>query len=206
MYEIEIKHDGLNKYKIIRGSDSYVVRKKAEMQVRAWDEMWEKKKLTEEKNKARENAAREKEEKKALAEQLTNEAIEQLESIEATLLHTLEIDDTIDWDSLKDNAKFLKAKPGKPKMIEIPEEPNETDEVYKPKLGLIDKIIPSQKQKKNDESKKLFKEHHDEWLKKKEEIIKKNEENQKNYDGKLKDWNEEERAFIKQQNEKKKEN
>jgi restriction system protein len=31
MYEIEIRHDGLNKYRVVKGNNSYVVEQKAEM-------------------------------------------------------------------------------------------------------------------------------------------------------------------------------
>lgn len=47
MYEIEIRHRGLNKYRHIKGSDKYIVEQKAHMQQLAWDEMWEKKLLAE---------------------------------------------------------------------------------------------------------------------------------------------------------------
>ena len=56
MWEIEVRHDGLNKYRHIRGSDRYVVEQKAAAQKLAWDEMWEKKQV-----------ARSKEEKYELA-------------------------------------------------------------------------------------------------------------------------------------------
>lgn len=63
MYQIELKHEGLNKYRVIKGTDPHVVQQKAEMQRRDWDEMWEKKQEQQAKNAAREQAAREKEEK-----------------------------------------------------------------------------------------------------------------------------------------------
>ena len=43
MWEIEVRHAGLNKYRHIRGSDRYVVEQKAAAQKLAWDEMWQKK-------------------------------------------------------------------------------------------------------------------------------------------------------------------
>jgi hypothetical protein len=43
MYEIEIRHDGLKKFRVIRGRDRYVVEEKARMQCATWDEQWERK-------------------------------------------------------------------------------------------------------------------------------------------------------------------
>ena len=43
MWEIEVRHSGLNKYRHIRGSDRSVVEQKARAQEQAWNEMWEKK-------------------------------------------------------------------------------------------------------------------------------------------------------------------
>ena len=49
MWDIEIRHDGLNKYRHIRGSDKFIVQQKAAAQTLVWNDMWEKKKLAEQK-------------------------------------------------------------------------------------------------------------------------------------------------------------
>ena len=43
MYEIEISHEGLNKYRHIRGRDRHVVERKANAQCDTWDLQWAKK-------------------------------------------------------------------------------------------------------------------------------------------------------------------
>jgi restriction system protein len=60
-YEIEIRHDGLNKYRHIRGTDRQVVEEKAQAQRKAWNEMWAKKLEVEKVKSGRERAAKEKE-------------------------------------------------------------------------------------------------------------------------------------------------
>ncbi|MBS4204317.1 restriction endonuclease [Lederbergia citrea] len=202
MYQIEVKHEGLNKYRVIKGSDSYVVQKKAEMQIKEWDEKWEKKLVLDAKNEAREQAAREKEEKKSLAMQLTNEALEQLKIIENTLQHTLDIDDKINWESLKDNSKFKKKKPKIPAIINEPNEPKKDEEIYKPKLSFLDKIISSRKQKKIEEAKTLFELSHEKWIKDCEQVIRQNEENNAEYEKLLQEWENEEQLFLSEQREK----
>ena len=43
IWEIEVTHPGLNKYRHIRGTDKYVVEQKAYAQKAIWDEIWQKK-------------------------------------------------------------------------------------------------------------------------------------------------------------------
>ena len=69
MYEIEVRHEGLNKYRHIRGSDKHIVEKKATTQQLTWNEMWKKKQI-------RESAIKIKEENKKLATIKTKEAQE----------------------------------------------------------------------------------------------------------------------------------
>ena len=113
MYEIEVQHDGLNKYRHIRGSDPHVVEQKAEAQARVWDEMWEKRQAAEHKKRQREANAQEKEQKKRLAIEKTREAQEDIDQLHRILLHTLNIDDTVDWDSLLDTSAFPESRPAK---------------------------------------------------------------------------------------------
>lgn len=199
MHIIEIKHEGLNKYRVIKGADPYVVRQKAIVQQKAWDEMWERKKRLQDEREVRERGAREKEQKKELAVQLTNEAIEQLAIIENTLKFTLDVDDKINWETLKDKTEFNIKKPKIQKAIVNRREPKGTDEVYIPKLGLLDNLFASKKQKKVEEAKKVFDHDFKKWLTDKEEVNKKNEENQKQFELALNSWNDEKSAFIEQQ-------
>ena len=102
MWEIEVRHEGLNKYRHIRGSDRNVAEQKAHAQRLAWDEMWEKKGRRKRKN----SASSSKEEKKESAITKTNEAQESIKQLETLLQHTLTVDNAIDWDSLLNNKPF----------------------------------------------------------------------------------------------------
>lgn len=122
-YQIEVRHDGLNKFQMVRGADEYVVLEKARVKMAQWDEMWQRKLLADEKRRATE-AARAKRDKhtemvKARAEQaeeLTRAAEQAIAGLENTLQHTLSIDDAIDWDSLLDRRGFPVPGPRKPKL------------------------------------------------------------------------------------------
>jgi restriction system protein len=113
-YQIEIRHKGLHKYRLIQGTDRYVVERKAAAQQSAWDEVWEKKQTVEQGRRVKERAAQEKEATKSLAVERTEQAQEAISTIEQTLLHTLDIEDRIEWDSLLDNKPFPTACAHKP--------------------------------------------------------------------------------------------
>ena len=42
-YQIEIRHEGLHKYRQIRGTDRHAVEQTARVQLEAWEEIWRKK-------------------------------------------------------------------------------------------------------------------------------------------------------------------
>lgn len=201
MYEIEVSHKGLNKYRVIKGNNRYVVEQKAEMQKKTWDEMWEKKQRQIKQKYDRELAAKEKQEKKDLADRLTDEAVELLNTIQNTLIHTLDIDDKINWDNLKDNSQFIIPPPKKAIELKVPKEPLQTDVLYQPKLGIWDKLLSNKKQKKIDELAQLFNRHHEQWEKEKEEVLKTNKESQEKFEKALNAWNEEKEKFLANQSE-----
>ncbi|WP_175991532.1 restriction endonuclease [Bacillus sp. Marseille-Q1617] len=202
MYQSEVRHKGLNKYRVIKGDSYYVVEQKAKAQLNQWDEMWKKKKEAEKKKAERDNIIREKEAKKELAIEFTREAEEKIKEIENILLFTLEVDDRIDWDQLKDKTKFSKTKPKEPKALDAPEEPQKNMERFQPKLNILDKIFPSMKSKKVNLSEELFKETYEGWELEKERIHKENEERLVKYEKALLQWEEEKAKFQLEQDEK----
>jgi restriction system protein len=196
IYEVEIKHEGLNKYRVVKGSDRYVVEQKANTQLKQWEEMWRKKQEAEKKRKQRDSLVKEKEAKKELALEQTKEAEEKLHNIENTLIYTLNIDDKIDWENLKDLSDFETPKPSPPSLLHLPEEPIKSSIKYQPKLNILEKIFPSMQNKKIQESEELYTQDYRNWEEEKEDTLKKNEEAQANFDIQLKRWEEEEKDFI----------
>lgn len=83
MYVIEIEHHGLKKHRVIRGRDRVVVERKAELQRAAWDEQWAAKSA------------------RLAAAARTSEAQRAIEELRSILSQTLEVDDLVDWESLK---------------------------------------------------------------------------------------------------------
>jgi restriction system protein len=217
-YHIEIWHDGLGKYQLIRSDDKYVLTQKANEKIRQWNEIWEKRQAAERKRLEREQKARDIEQKKALAEEKTIKAQELLDSMNEILGHTLYIDDTINWESLKNNEKFAIPEPKKPKTPPEPikayisPEPNKSDEKYTPKFGFLDGFSKKRKEKVKKEAHELYLKDKKAWELEKKEIndqyvIAKNEyistlsKLEKEYLSKLKAWEEEKVQFLKKQEE-----
>lgn len=201
MWEIEVRHEGLNKYRHIRGSDKYVVEHKARAQGLAWDEIWEKKQAAEQKKRAREAAIRSKEEKKELAITKTNDAQEAINQLETILLHTLKVDDTIDWNSLLYKKKYPEKKPAKPKLALAPSEPNRSDAKYQPNIGFFDKLFSKSRKRKEDEAERKFTSDHEAWEKKKRQTQKKNKKLEYDYAESVKNWEIYKRKYEKKQEE-----
>lgn len=152
-YVAEIEHLGLGKFRVIKDTDSYILRNKINSQFKTWDGQWE---WQESKRIKEENH----EKSKFVANEKTSEAQKALKGLNEILIHTLGIDDTIDWSTLKDKSKFQEPNPkkymddeinnislpSKKPYISKPKEPDSL--MYKTKLGLLDYVIPSQKRRK----------------------------------------------------------
>lgn len=196
MWEIEVWHDGLNKYRVIRGKDKYVVEQKANAQRAVWDEMWERRLEKEQRLSEKEQRTKDKQSKIELAEEKTREAKEDIEKIENILRHVLDKDYKIDKEILTKEIKFHKQKPPLPKLLDIPKPPDKNARYYQPKIGFWDKIILSREQEKIAYAENVFKSDYDCWLKENEEIVSKNKKLEKQYQDRLSTWEAEEREYV----------
>lgn len=194
MWQIEIQHPGLNKYRHIRGKDKSVVEQKAAAQQAAWDEMW---------------LMRLEKEKRGLSKQInladakvrTSEAVLAIEELKNILQHTLSIDDTISWEALKNKDTFTKQKPKLPRQQEIPQAPERNAPQYHSKLGILDKLISSRKENKIKRAQELYETDCQRWKEQKEKILKRNAESEERYLKQLQLWQTEEQEFLAKQNE-----
>ena len=144
-YYVEIWQDELKKYQVIRGDSKYVVEQKARTKMAQWDEMWERKKIAEQARQEREQRAFDKKQKLSLAAEKTREAQTAISVLENVLAHTLGVDDTVDWETLRNLADYPTIKPEEPRIERMPKG---EDPKYQPKLGFLDKIIKSRKTEK----------------------------------------------------------
>lgn len=154
-YVAEIKHLGLGKFRVLKDFDPYILQNKVNGQFNIWDEQWKKKEIKRIKDENRKTSNN-------LANEKTLEAKKAQKDLEDILMNTLEVDDTVDWSTLKDRTKFKESNPKRLLGNEIsnvrqpttktyvitPEKPNINN--YKPKLNFFDKILSSRKKEKID--------------------------------------------------------
>ena len=159
-YEVEVRHDGLSRYQVVRGDDEYVVQQKALAKAAQWDEMYSRKVTQEQKR-------REREANMASAAEMTAEAESALTQIGQLLADTLSVDDTVDWNVLKNTDPFpvqMPMEPTKPKAPPQPVLPGEpTQDLYVPSLTILDNLFSARKEKKLKESRIRFGEDYEKW-------------------------------------------
>lgn len=142
-YEIEVSHPGLHKYRHIRGADSYIVQQKAAAIRLQWDEEWQRKCAVQDRQRSREDALAYRDGLKNEALIRTASALEDIAALNTILLHTLSVDDRVDWDALKDRSKFAEAAPRapsrkpNPEKFATPDRPKRAAETFKPKLDIL---------------------------------------------------------------------
>lgn len=183
-YYLKISHKKLGKFKDVKDDDPDIVERKAMVEMANWDEMWQKRVQTE-------KLVNIKETKKNKAVRRTEEAKATLSSLEKILEHTLSIDDTVNWKSLKNYSDYPKPKPAKPMLPpkpvppNIPPIPNPSAFKYKPKLTFWDKFVPSKMEAKYDFADRLFEYDTEMWKENKQKEIKRANNEVKSYNEKL---------------------
>ncbi|MFB5677357.1 restriction endonuclease [Paenibacillus terreus] len=139
-YSVEMYDEGLKEHKIVSAPDLDILQNKVDLQIEKWNEKWGKVELKqrslEEKEASIEEAARR-----------TEEAVEAISAIHNLLLHTLAVDDTINWDVLKRSDEYCEKKPSKPSppnKREYPQEPKKEE----PSFTLLEKILKPKREQK----------------------------------------------------------
>jgi len=110
-YQVTVRHDGLGKYRVIRGAERNLVEAAAHAQQRAWNEQYAKKLEVAERRRERDERKQELEDSLREADERTSEAQEAIEEFRNLLAATLRVDDRINWDKLNSpskNAPFSK--------------------------------------------------------------------------------------------------
>ncbi|TWE02289.1 restriction system protein [Pseudomonas sp. AG1028] len=150
-YSLEIWHDGLKKHRVIKGDCEFIIDSKARMQAEEWEQRWEIASERERQKADRAACKRMAEESKALALKQTQAAQDELDALSNILKATLEVNDAIDWENLKNKTPFPEKGPAplklplEPQRADFPSSPQREDQKYNPKLGLLEWLIPSRK-------------------------------------------------------------
>ena len=137
-YSIDIQHDGLNKFRRIKGYDQGVVEEMAARQVAQWKEQWAKKQVAEKNRKDRQASAVLKQTKQTVAIERTKEAQEALQEIDSLLKNALDRKQKAEWSALKRNESFPEPPVSKPQLKRKSRQPLPGDEAFSPKVTLLD--------------------------------------------------------------------
>ena len=211
-YAAEIRHKGLGTFKVIKDMDSYILSSKIDAQFRIWEDRWQKQVDKNQKES-------EKEASLSYANERTTEARSALKEIDDLLIATLKIDDTVDWDSLKDKSQFEVSNPKNnldnaivilkesfPRLRRVPKEPDKAN--CQPEFTLFDYIFKSLKQKKIVKAEEQYQKWHDEWVVDMKEYDEATIEFEKQKEAKINDfnqleddWKKQEIEFYRQKNE-----
>lgn len=215
-YRVEIWHDGLKKHRVIKGSEPEVVQRKAEMQVAEWDEKWSQAEARERDRCDKEGQKRQQEANKKLAAERTMEAQRELDRLNSVLRQTLEVNDAIEWEQLKDKSDFPEPRPSKRQALtklqprSKPREPRPDDAEYQPKLGLLDKLMTSRRERIIANWRAKFEADHEQWKREAQAIDAANTAVEEKYQANLRElerkhqaevkaWEERRSAFLEKQ-------
>jgi len=199
-YSVEVYHKGLKEHKVLSAPDIDILQNKVKMQAQKWKEEWQRKddkrRVNEEKEASIEKAAND-----------TQEANKALCEVDDILRYTLNVNDAIDWKSLKKNEKYTEDEPQKPKepsFFSYPKEPSRVDIQF----SFIDKIFKSLKAKKIEENETNYNHNIEKWQEEKRNIDIKNEQikesyltEQKKWECAVEEWNKRKNDFYMKQDE-----
>jgi restriction system protein len=206
-YFTRVRHLGLKEHQFLKAYDEWVLEEKIERQVERFNAKWKKAKGKLQSDYYKQSNVLEAEEK-------TKEAEEQIRQLETILERTINVNDAVNWEELKNNRPFKEispenylqtriekiSKPIKPDSISIPSEPNQSNIDFQPQFNFLEKyIFKSWQQKKIDRCIQKFNETISNWIAEKARIEKQNKVNIENYEKNLKSYKEEAEQ-TKQQN------
>lgn len=186
-YEKEIRHNGLNKYRIVKGSTSYEVEQKANAVLAQWEAQWQRQLEREAKTQAREAKIQNNEDSMQYAAELTAEAEETQAALDSILVDSLSVE-PLDIENQKQNAPFSKEKPFLLPMLSVDEEPQPSDSKYHPQPTFLIKMFKSKMQEFEQQNHAIYLEDHHRWELDKEEIESRNARSQKINEDSLKEW------------------
>lgn len=194
MYSREIRHDGLNKFRVIRGKSLYEVDQKAEMQLRVWEDQW---------NRVvkRHEEAQQKSNKKATAQQLSDQLKKERQLAEEYLILTIKNNKTVDLRTDLQRRTFDDEEPIAPELESIRQMPDPKAKVYQPIYNIIEQILPFLATNKKEEAKKRYDREHRIWMNEKEEIESRNEEKWNEYQSNYLKWKNDKESFEKNEKE-----
>ena len=197
-YRVRMEHKGLSEGKNLSARYFDDLQDKVDMQLARWAAKWEKVQEAKSASQKLESAATQ-----------TEDARIELSRMENILAHTLDVDDTLDWERLKVNVKYEIPQPIKPSDIKRKKNPKKPwkPNIVKPCPKL--KALFGGKAKWDAEQEKLYKDAVKNWQKKVNRIDNQFEKEKIEHETKISDfkerqlsWENDKAKFVSKQNKK----
>ncbi|MXZ89143.1 MAG: restriction endonuclease [Dehalococcoidia bacterium] len=199
-YQIEVWHDGLNEHRVLSDRDPGVLENKLNAHLSRWSEKYGKQ-LEREEKVARRQAGL------AAAETATAEAEQAIQACRDLLKHTLDFDDRVDWESLKNHTPMVRApqgtegigydpETGEPVSCHPHSRPPGTAPVYTPpRLSLLDRISSSRRARKEEGAQLAFEQQEKQWQAKLDEVARMDEVRQATLITEQEEWSRQEADY-----------
>ena len=200
-YYVDVRHDGLNKFRRITGNDMRLVQAKAAILTAQWNEEWERKQRKTSAELDRTKKFEQKEARKQAAQLRTEEAAKALQELDTILSSALERPVVVDWESLKQRGVFDKKAPIAAAKVEIPAAPDRNDRAYDVVLSLLDRLSTTRRATRTEEAAARFEEDTKKWQEQKANIEAQNAKAANERAARLAQWNEERTSFLEKQHE-----
>lgn len=195
-YKVKMYHKGLKEHKLLSASEKYLLESKVNQQIQKWKVRWNREVSFEEANLR------------------TAEAQKDIEEIENLLTHTLSIDDTIQWDKLKDRKRFTETNPSeylereldkiirptKSNLFELPSKPDFSSSDFKVDITFLDKVFSSRRKKKEKLIESKYREALKSWEGKCKDIEQKNSHIKKAFQDAVNDFENKRKHCIDESN------
>lgn len=193
--QITVTHDGLHKYRVIRGWDKKIVEQMAAAQLVAWNTTWQKTQAIESQRREKElRTYYNKDACKLLATNRTKEAEQYIQALKQILKASQAA--KFDWNRLKDTAIFRMPKPNLPSLQDLPPEPNPDSIMYKPLLTFFEKVVKPLSEKKIRKGDERLARDRASWKKAAESTRTANVSARSKYDRQLLEWEKEKATFY----------
>ncbi len=168
-YEIEIRHDELNKLQIVQGEDEAVVWEKALTRMKQWDELWEAQKRALDQRSGKYHQAIRKRQGDAFAEDRTREAELLWEAVARLYEDVRKQRQVVSWQHLKQTSDYpaprpkKKTPPPEPAYPVVPEEPRRDTGAFSPRLELLDRLSARRRGLRWKEAGERFAKAYEDW-------------------------------------------
>jgi restriction system protein len=159
MRTIDVKHDGLGKFRRIAGFG--VVEQKAAAQKQLWDKQWQRRQELERKLVAGSAALQAL--KKIQADEQSEDARREIFALTSILLEALRAPPSVDWTQFTDGGEFSEPPPVAPAPLQSLREPRKADFRPAPPRSLLDLLNRRRRRALKAAGEKNFKSAHDDW-------------------------------------------